>query len=86
MKNAIDSAKKQNIPVILGGLAIDEITLNALRVESRLDPFILFYNYSICKNNSLWKREFFDVNASLDVHGGEAFAESVDRFRSNWFV
>ncbi len=32
------------------------------------------------------KREKFDIYNTLSVHDGEAFAESIDRYRANWFV
>ncbi|KAL4471692.1 hypothetical protein ABPG74_008585 [Tetrahymena malaccensis] len=86
MKFAIEEANKQNIPVVLGGLEIDDVTLAALKVEPRLDPFSqLYYGYRAL-HNSFWRREHFDNYATLDVVGGEAYAESMDRFRTNWFV
>ena len=39
MKLAIEEAVKLKIPVTLGGLEIDDITLQALKHEPRMDPF-----------------------------------------------
>lgn len=67
-------------------MEVDDVTLSALKVEPRLDPFSqLYYGYRAL-HNSFWRREHFDNYATLDVVGGEAYAESMDRFRTNWFV
>jgi len=62
--------------------------LEALRAETTyFNPFSAFFNYSISfNNNKFWYSEISDTYAILDTHGGEAFAESIDRFRLNWFV
>lgn len=86
MKFAIEEAKKLNKPVILGGLEIDEAALYSLRVETRMDPISLFYNGCMALHNKLWRSEYIDTYSIYDVHGGEAFAESVDFFRLNWFI
>ena len=39
MKYAIEEANKLKVPVILGGLEIDDVTLQALKGEPRMDPF-----------------------------------------------
>lgn len=58
-----------------------------MRVEPRMDILNLFLNGSFVGNkNKLWYNEILDNYATLDVHGGEAYAESIDRFRANWWV
>lgn len=52
-----------------------------------MDIFNLYKNGAWATNkNKLWYSECLDNYASLDVHGGEAYAESIDRFRANWWV
>lgn len=73
--------------MILGGLAIDDTSLEGLRTENRMDVINLFRNGSFATSkNKLWYSECHDNYASLDVHGGETYAESIDRFRINWWV
>lgn len=73
--------------MILGGLAIDDVSLEGLRVETRMDPINLFRNgHNTAHHNKLWFSEIHDNYASLDANGGEAYAESIDRFRANWWV
>jgi len=38
------------------------------------------------EKNKFWFREHVDHYNVLDVHGGSAYAESMDKFRVNWFV
>jgi len=38
IKYAIEEANKLKVPVVLGGLEIDDVTLAALKVEPRMDP------------------------------------------------
>lgn len=86
MKWAIEEANKLNVPVVLGGLEIDDNTLLALKTEPRMDPISQFYYGYRALHNSFWRREHQDTYKVLDVVGGEAFAEGVDRNRANWFV
>jgi hypothetical protein len=73
--------------VILGGLAIDESTLQAFKTEPRFDVFQLFRKvFYTQEKNKFWFSEFLDNYAVLDTHGGQAFAESLDESRVNWFV
>lgn len=37
-------------------------------------------------HNSLWTGEHHDHYACLDALGGDAFAESIDYYRLNWFI
>ncbi|EGR31941.1 hypothetical protein IMG5_099690 [Ichthyophthirius multifiliis] len=86
MKFAIEEAQKLQIPVTLGGLAIDDVSIQALKNEPRMDPLSQLYYGFTCLHNSFWKREHYDNYNVLDVQGGETFAESLDRYRLNWFV
>lgn len=43
-------------------------------------------NSNNATHNSFWKKEQEDIYNTLSVHGGEVFAESIDRNRANWFV
>lgn len=73
--------------MILGGLAIDESTLQAFKTEPRFDVFQLFRKvFYTQEKNKFWFSEFLDNYAVLDTHGGQAFAESLDESRVNWFV
>ena len=45
----------------------------------------MYYGYRAL-HNSFWRREHFDAYETLDVVGSEAYAESIDRYRTNWFV
>jgi len=86
IKYAIEEANKLKVPVVLGGLEIDDVTLAALKVEPRMDPVSqLWYGYRAL-HNAFWRREHHDTYATLDVVGSEAYAESIDRSRINWFV
>ena len=51
-----------------------------------MDVLPLIWRYISPRNNKLWQTEIRDIYATLDVHGGEVFAESVDYFRTCWFV
>lgn len=51
-----------------------------------MDPISQFYYGYTALHNSFWRREHFDSYATLDVVGAEAYAESIDRYRVNWFV
>lgn len=87
MKFAVDAAKAGNKPLVLGGLAVDDVALEGLRVEPRMDIVNLFRNGAFALNkNKLWYSESLDNFNSIDVHGGETYAESIDRFRANWWV
>jgi len=88
MKLAIEATKKLKKPVILGGLALDESAIEALRNENTyFNPFALFWNFAFAFNrNKLWLSEIKDNYQIIDTHGGEAFAESIDSFRLNWFI
>lgn len=86
MKYAIEEATKVNAKVVLGGLEIDDITLAGLKVEPRMDPISQILRGHRALHNSFWRREHHDIYSSLTVLGGEAYAESLDKFRVNWFV
>jgi len=51
-----------------------------------MDILPLVWRSLIPTFNSLWRTEIRDVYATLDVHGGETFAESIDYFRNSWFI
>mmetsp|Transcript_85 Transcript_85/g.17 ORF Transcript_85/g.17 Transcript_85/m.17 type:complete len:122 (+) Transcript_85:317-682(+) len=87
MKLAMEAAEKLNKPVVLGGLAIDDSSLEGLRVEGKIDLLQLYKNAAFAvEHNKLWYSECLDNYATLDVQGGEAYAESIDKFRVNWWV
>ena len=71
----------------MGGLEINERTLDAFKNEPRFNVFKLFIDfYNGREHNKLWYGEFLDHYAMLEVHGGETFAESMDYYRLNWFI
>jgi pheromone shutdown protein TraB len=86
MKYAVEEAEALKANLVYGGLELDSSTLRALELEKRMDflPFAL--RATIGLHNKLWVSEEIDTYNSLRVHGGEAFAESMDRSRLNWFV
>ena len=52
-----------------------------------MNPISLLYNTINNGNgNVLWRGEHHDLYASLDVNGGSSFAESLDSYRTSWFV
>ena len=86
MKFALEGAEKLNSKIILGGLELDETTLFALLTEKRMDFIFTYLNSLFSLHNKLWKNEYQDHYKILHTHGGEAFAENMDRSRLNWFV
>jgi len=61
--------------------------MEGLRVESRMDIMNTWHNGTKTLNhNKLWYSEIMDNFGTIDVHGGEAYAESIDKFRANWWV
>jgi hypothetical protein len=51
-----------------------------------MDPLSVFRNYVKVNHMFRWSREKDDLIKLYNTLGGEAFAESFDRFRANWFV
>lgn len=87
MKFALDEGRAQGADIILGGLEIDEVTLEALRADPYgLNPFSAIINSIRGTDTLLWRSEFKDLYATLDTLGGSAFAESFDKFRAAWTV
>lgn len=86
MKLALDEAEKLKSKVIYGGVELDEPTQYALLTEKRMDFLFLYYKGFGALHNKLWKNEHKDHSNILHTHGGEAFAESMDRSRLNWFI
>lgn len=86
MKFALETAEKLNSKVILGGLELDQVALDAMLTEKRMD-FIFMYLRSIWKLTSRpWRAESMDNYNVLYTKGGAAFAESMDLSRINWFI
>lgn len=86
MKMALEEAEKLNAKVVLGGLELDSVTLDALLVEKRMDfPFLLL-RQMFALNNRHWRTESMDHYNILYTNGGEAFAENMDLSRVNWFI
>ena len=86
MKFALEAAQKQKSNVVLGGLALDKVTLEALSVEKRMDFIFLFWKYCFAAKSKHWTAEEESHYSILGCHGGEAFAENMDQFRINWFI
>lgn len=86
VKFALESAKKVNSQVVYGGFEIDQSTIDAFKLQSSINPFSLLRRSFGLNSNNFWQREKRDVYNILTVQGGETFAESMDRFRVNWFV
>lgn len=70
--------------VVLGGLALDSLTVDRLSHEKRMDliPFI----YRLYNVKSTYNSEKFDHYSVLKNVGGEGFGESIDKYRANWFT
>ena len=45
MKLAIEGAQKHNAKIVFGGLALNDSDIQALKVETRMDPLSLFRNF-----------------------------------------
>lgn len=66
----------------------DPITIEALRTE----PDLYFHTFlwraflTTFNTTSTWTSEYQDFNETVNARGGEAFAESIDRSRINFFV
>lgn len=86
MKFALEAAKKVKANVVLGGLELDQNSLDAFKLQSSLNPFALIANSRKIAHNSFWVKEREDIYKTLAARGGEVFAESIDRNRANWFV
>jgi pheromone shutdown protein TraB len=86
MKYAIEEAEALKANLIYGGLELDATTLKALELDKRMDVLPFALRATVGLHNKLWVSEEIDTYNSLRVHGGEAFAESMDHFRVNWFV
>ena len=85
---ACKHACSNGIPKYYGGVAFDPLTLEALKVQPDLYPHTfltrgMLKTIEIC---SSWTSEYDDFINTLHVRGGEAFAESIDRSRINFFV
>lgn len=86
MKYAVEEGLKLNSKVVFGGLEINPGTLYALRTEKRYDILPLIWRYFFSLNTKRWKSEYVDFNRLLDVHGGEGFAEILDKYRLSWLI
>jgi len=51
-----------------------------------MDVLPLIYRTFFGLPNTLWLNELRDNYNILSVHGGEAYAENMDKFRTNWFI
>jgi len=85
-KWAIEEAVKAKSEILFGGLEIDPETLQALRIEKRMDLIPLLYRAGISLHNKLWKTEHQDIFRLLKTQGGENFAELLDKHRVSWFI
>lgn len=85
MKLAYDEALKNNSKVHFGGLELDEFSMKGLYHENRMDILPLYRRISSYKI-SKWIGELEDIQGLLNAYGSEAFGESIDKFRANWFV
>jgi len=86
MKYAIEEALKLDSKVIFGGQEVNPGTLYALRTEKRFDVVPLVWRYFTALNNKRWETEHQDMFRLLDVTGGEAFAEVLDKYKISWFI
>lgn len=66
------------------GLELDELTLQSLFLEKRMDLIPLMYRSS--KVKSVYSAEKNDLHNVLNTQGGEGFAESMDSYRLSWIV
>lgn len=86
MKFAIEEAKKIGAHIHFSGLQLNQQTVDALSHEKRMDALPFAWRIYRSTKSRLWSNEDHDQSALLEVLGGEAFAEIVDRNRINWFV
>lgn len=85
MKYALEEASKAGSKIHFGGMELDPTTMKGLYNESRMDLIPLLYKIQSIGNDT-WIGELEDVQGILNSYGSEAFAESIDKFRANWFV
>ena len=86
MKFALEEAEKLKTKLVLGGLELDTVALNALLVEKRMDFLFMLWRSMVSLNNRHWKTENMDHYNVLYTNGGEAFGENMDTSRINWFI
>ena len=81
-------AANNNINKIYGGVAFDSLTIEAFRQQPDLYPHTFLWRsiFHTRKLASSWTSQYQDFLHTLQVRGGEAFAESMDRSRINFFV
>lgn len=86
VKYALEEAEKLGANVVFGGMAIRNSDLQALKIETRFDPLNVTLNFVKTYLQTKWRRERADLFFASNVIGGEAFAESFDRYRAAWCV
>ena len=86
MKLAIEEAEKLKIPIEFGGLEIDRVAFEALKVETRMDIIPLLWRYLKTSGRKRWDSEKYDFEFLLSTKSGEAIAESIDQYRLAWAI
>lgn len=57
MKFALESAEKVGAKVVLGGMELDQSSVDALKVQTSLNPLTLLWNARKATHNAFWKKE-----------------------------
>lgn len=87
IKFAIEEATKMGSETIFGGVEKDAITMEGLRIETDMYAHkAIWRSRQFLRPQSAWANEYDDFMRVLKTRGGEAFAESMDRSRSNFLV
>ena len=81
-------ATENKVPNFYGQEEFDVQTIEALRLEPDLYPHTLYSRWfkTTQRQTSSWDTQTSDFMNVMHVRGGEAFAESMDRFRINFLV
>jgi len=87
IKYALEAAEKAKAKIHFGGVDFDPVTIEALRTETKMYAHTLLWNARLLlRSQNAWTTDYNDFKKILQTRGGEAFAESMDRSRSNFMV
>lgn len=87
IKFALEAAEKNNSKIHFGGIEFDPVAIEALRTETNMYPHTFLMKSGVLfRAQNAWASDYYDFTHTMRTRGGEAFAESIDRSRSNFMV
>lgn len=87
IKFALEAAEKAKSKIHFGGVEFDPVTVEALRTETSMYAHTALWRArQLLRSQNAWASQYHDFHRTLVTRGGEAFAESLDRSRSNFMV